>query len=151
MSQFEYGLGGTERPVDASEAFAELPQNKTLFVQKLTQDDPIKPEVVKGLTSVDQVFEHYKPNAELTLKGEEGEEVDEKLAFQNVGDFGAKGITKQSAFLRQLMQKQSELNTIVKLLRSSKVLNSALQGAESKESFIDSLRQLVTELDQNSK
>ena len=151
MSQFEYGLGGTERPVDASEAFAELPQNKTMFVQKLTQEDPIKPEVVKGLTSVDQVFEHYKPNADLTFKGEEGEEVQENLAFENVGDFGAKGITKQSTFLHNLMQKQSELNSIVKLLRSNKVLNSALQNAESKEAFIDSLRQLVSELEQNSK
>jgi|SRR5690554_3500241 len=150
MSQLEYGIGGTERPSDASEAFAELPQNKTLFVQKLTQDDPIKPEVVKGLTSVKDVFEHYKPNADVTLKGEEGEEIKENLKFSNVGDFAPKGLTNQSEFMQSLMQKKSEMNSIVRQLRSNKVLNSALQDPESKAALVDSLRQLINELDQNA-
>ena len=150
MSQLEYGIGGTERPTDASEAFADLPQNKTLFVQKLTQDDPIKPQVVKGLTNVSEVFEHYKPNADVTLKGEEGEEIKENLKFSNVGDFAPKGLTNQSEFMQNLMQKKSEMNSIVKQLRSNKVLNSALQDSESKAALVDSLRQLINELDQNA-
>jgi predicted component of type VI protein secretion system len=149
MSQLDYGIGGTERPTDASEAFADLPQNKTLFIQKLTQDEPMKPQVVKGLNSVQDVFEHYKPNADLTLKGEEGQEIKENLKFSNVGDFGPKGITKQSDFLQELQQRKAEMSTLVKQLRSNKVLNSALQGAESKEAFIDSLKQLVKELEDN--
>lgn len=149
MSPLDYGIGGTERPTDASEAFAELPQNKTLFIQKLTQDDPMKAQVVKGLTSVENVFDHFKPNADVTLKGEEGEEIQENLKFSNVGDFGPKGITRQSEFLQDLQQNKSEMSTLVKQLRSNKVLNSALQAAESKEAFIDSLKQLVQELEQN--
>lgn len=148
MSALDYGIGGNERPTDANEAFADLPQNKTLFVQKLTQNDPIKPEVVKGLTSVQQVFEHFKPSADVVLKGEEGEEIKENLGFENVGDFAPKGITSKSDFLQDLMQKRSEMSTIVKQLRSNKVLNSALQDPEAKEAFLDSLRQLVQELDQ---
>lgn len=148
MSALDYGIGGNERPTDASEAFADLPQNKTLFVQKLTQNDPIKPQVVKGLTSVQQVFEHFRPSADVVLKGEEGEEIKETLGFENVGDFAPKGITKKSDFLQDLMQKRSEMSTIVKQLRSNKVLNSALQDPEAKEAFLDSLRQLVQELDQ---
>jgi hypothetical protein len=148
MSALDYGIGGNERPTDASEAFADLPQNKTLFVQKLTQNDPIKPQVVKGLTSVQQVFEYFKPSADVVLKGEQGEEIKENLGFENVGDFAPKGITKKSDFLQDLMQKRSEMSTIVKQLRSNKVLNSALQDPEAKEAFLDSLRQLVQELDQ---
>lgn len=150
MSPLEYGIGGTERPTDASEAFADLPQNKTLFAQKLTQDDPIKPEVVKGLTNVNQVFEHFKPNADVALKGEEGEEIEENLKFSNVGDFAPKGLTKQSDFMQGLMQKKSEMNSIVKQLRSNKVLNKALQDADSKAAFLDTLRQLISELDENA-
>ncbi|MCA1751296.1 MAG: type VI secretion system contractile sheath small subunit [Cryomorphaceae bacterium] len=149
MSPLDYGIGGTERPTDASEAFADLPQNKTLFIQQLTQDAPMKPEVVKGLKSVNEVFEHYRPNADIELKGEEGEEIKENLKFSNVGDFGPKGITKQSEFLQNLQQKKAEMSTLVKQLRSNKVLNSALQEADSKEAFIDSLRQLVKELEEN--
>lgn len=149
MSTLEYGIGGTERPTDASEAFADLPQNKTLFVQKLTQDDPIKPQIVKGLTNVDQVFEYFKPNADVTLKGEEGEEIEENLKFQNVGDFAPKGVTNQSQFMQDLMQKKNEMTSIVKQLRSNKVLNAALQNAETKAAFVESLQQLIQELDQN--
>ncbi len=147
MSQLDYGIGGTERPTEASEAFADLQQNKTLFIQKLTQDEPMKPQVVKGLNNVNDVFEHFRPNADVTLKGEEGQEIKENLKFSNVGDFGPKGITKQSDFMQELQQKKAEMSTLVKQLRSNKVLNSALQEAESKEAFIDSLRQLVKELE----
>ena len=65
MSDFEYGLGGTERPTDASEAFADLPMNKTLMVTKLTNDDPVKPVITPGLTNVEAVFDHFKPDVEV--------------------------------------------------------------------------------------
>ena len=150
MSQFEYGLGGTERPTDANEAFADLPQNKTLFVQKLTQDDPIKPEIAKGLSNVQEVFEHYKPSADLELKGENGEDVKETINFSNVGDFGPKGITKQSSHLNNVMQKKAEMNSIVKQLRSNKVLQGAFQDPDAKVAFLDTLKRLVSELEENS-
>jgi len=150
MSQFEYGLGGTERPTDASEAFADLPQNKTLFIQKLTQDDPIKPEVVKGLSNVQEVFDHYKPNADLELKGEDGEEIKETISFSNVGDFGPKGITKQSDHLNKLMQKKGEMSSIVKQLRSNKVVQNAFQDPDAKAAFLDTLKRLVNEIEENS-
>ena len=50
------GIGGNEVPLDANEAIAEIPQNRTLFAQKLTAEDPVKPELVEGLTTVEKVF-----------------------------------------------------------------------------------------------
>ena len=57
-----YGIGGNEVKTDASEAFADIPQNRTLMAEKLTKDAPVKPEIVHGLQTVEQVFAHYKPN-----------------------------------------------------------------------------------------
>ena len=33
---------------DANEAFQEIPQNRTLMVEQLTADPPVKPEFVEG-------------------------------------------------------------------------------------------------------
>ena len=62
------GIGGNEVPLDASEAIFEIPQNRTLFAQKLTADDPVKPELVEGLTTVEKVFEHYKPEVKVDFE-----------------------------------------------------------------------------------
>ncbi len=147
MSQFEYGIGGTERPEEGSEGMAELPMNKTLLVNKLTNDDAVKPEIVKGLTNVESVFEHYKPKVEAEFATEDGSEVKEELKFNNLGDFGAKGLTRQSDFLQGLNLKQNEMNRIVKQLRSNKILISAMQNAESKEAFVNVLKDLLGELE----
>ena len=42
----EYGIGGTEVKGDASEAFAEIPQNRTLLCEKLTDEPPVKPQII---------------------------------------------------------------------------------------------------------
>ncbi len=65
MSTNTYGLGGTEVKLDANEAIQEIPQNKTLFVEKLTSDTPVKPEIVKGLTTIDDLFNLYKPQVNM--------------------------------------------------------------------------------------
>ena len=63
-----YGIGGTEVEGDASEAIGEIAQNKTLMVEKLTAEAPFKPEIVEGLTSIDDVFNHFQPSVEVDLK-----------------------------------------------------------------------------------
>ena len=87
-----YSLGGSEVKNDSGEAILEIGQNKTLLVQKLTQDPPVKPEVIKGLTSVDAVFDHFKPEIDVTHEDADGVESKETLRFNNVGDFTKKGI-----------------------------------------------------------
>ena len=42
---YNYGIGGNEVKVDASEAISDIANNKTLLVQKLTVNDPVKPEI----------------------------------------------------------------------------------------------------------
>jgi predicted component of type VI protein secretion system len=146
MAEFEYGLGGTERPIDASEAFADLPQNKTLIIQKLTAEDALSPRVVEGLTNVEAVFAHFKPKVEATFTGADGSQVNEELSFTNVGDFGPKGLTRQSKFLQDLSEQQSELLRVVKQLRSNKRFVSAMQDPAAKTAVIEALKELANDL-----
>ena len=64
MALYNYGIGGNEVEVDANESIADIPSNRTLMVQKLTDEAPLTPETVEGLQTVEGVFEHFKPSVE---------------------------------------------------------------------------------------
>lgn len=144
-----YGIGGNEVKTDAAEAIQDIPQNRTLLVEKLTQDQPIKPEIVKGLQTIDDVFEHYKPNVEVDFEDSEGVGKKESLNFKNLGDYGAIGITKQSKFLKDLSTEKDQYVKIAKQLKTNKILKSALENPEAKQALLDSIRALLTEIEAN--
>lgn len=52
MAIYNYGIGGNEVKVDANESIAEIPSNRTLIVQKLTDEAPSAPESVYGLETI---------------------------------------------------------------------------------------------------
>lgn len=144
-----YGIGGTEVKTDASEAFADIPQNRTLMAEKLTKDAPVKPEIVHGIQTVEQVFEHYKPNVSIDFEDAEGQTKKETLSFKNLGDFGVKGITEQSEFLKDNASQKEEYLKIIKQLKSNKILKSALSDPEAKKALLDAIQGMVAELNNN--
>ena len=143
------GIGGNEVPLDASEAIFEIPQNRTLFAQKLTADDPVKPELVEGLTTVEKVFEHYKPEVKVDFEDANGSIRMENLKFKNLGDFGTKGITAQSSFLTGLETEKDQYQKIVKQLKTNKILKAALEDPDAKKALQDTLQSLIKELEDN--
>lgn len=109
MDLGNYGIGGNEVKMDASEGIAEIPQNRTLLVEQLTKDEPVAPEVVIGLTSIDEVFAHFQPEIDIEFADAEGAPVEENFRFHNVGDFSVKKMTEQSPFLSGLNAENSLL------------------------------------------
>lgn len=146
MALLEYGIGGNEVKIDASEAFANIPENRSLIIEQLTAEEPVSPEAVKGLSSLDDVFRHFNPNLDIEFENEEGEPVKENFKFGSVADFSVRNMTEQSPFLRDKNMQKEFYQTIIKQLRSNKVLQRALNDPASKEAFIDALRQAKDEL-----
>ena len=144
---FNYGLGGQEVKQDASEGFTDLPLNRTMFVQKLTNDDPVKPEIVQDLKTVEEVFDHFQPNVDVEFTIEEGGTAKENLRFKNLGDFGKKGITAQSKFLKELDVKQQQYLNLIKKVKSVKALKTLLDDKEGKDALINSLKAAAQELE----
>jgi hypothetical protein len=142
----QYEIGGNEVKIDASEAIAAIPENRTLLVEKLTSEDPVNPEVVTGLTSIEQVFGHYKPQIDVEFENSEGQPVKETFHFQNTGDFSVKNMTEQSGFLSQTHTEKEFYDKLTKQLRTNKVLQRALENPESKAAFIASLQAVLDEL-----
>lgn len=144
---FEYGIGGNEVKINASEAIADIPYNRTLLVEKLTANDPVNPEKVENLSNIEEVFDHFKPNMDITFENEEGQETDENFRFNTVADFTLKNMLQNSPFLRDLSNQKEFYNKIIKQLRSNKILQRALQNPETKEAFVEALKALVDEME----
>jgi hypothetical protein len=141
-----YGIGGVEVKTDAFEAFADIPQNRVLLAEQLTKVPPVKPEIVTGLTDIESVFEHFAPEAEMEFEREDGAIHRETLQFRGLENFGTKGITAQSRYLKELDWKQEQYHKIIRQLKTNKLLKQALANKDSKEALIRSLQALVAEL-----
>lgn len=146
MALLEYGIGGNEVKIDASEAIANIPENRSLIVEHLTADDPVNPEAITGLTSIEDVFNYFTPNIDVEFENEEGQPVKENFRFKTVADFQIKNMTENSPFLNNLSMQKEFYEMLIKQLRSNKVLQRVLENAESKEAFIAALTALKSEL-----
>lgn len=144
----EYGIGGTEVQGDASEAFAEIPQNRTLLCEKLTGDAPIKPNIVTELQTIDDVFEHYKPKVSLAFEDSEGAKKEETLTFKGLSNFGIKGITAQSDFLQSLSIEKEQYQKIIKQLKGNRLLRKTLENRETKADLLGVMYALIKELEE---
>ena len=144
---FNYDLGGNSVNPEVSEAMAEIAFNKTLFVQKLTADDPIRPEVV-NLQTVDEVFAHYKPNVDVEFLKEDGSTASENLKFTNVGSFSVKNVINDSKYLKNVNLEHDAYLKIMKQLKTNKALKLVIENPETKEAFVNALRALAVELEE---
>ena len=145
---FNYDLGGNSVDAEVSEAMAEIAFNKTLFVQKLTADEPIRPEVV-NLQTVDEVFAHYKPNVDVEFEKEDGSTVSENLKFNNVGSFSVKNVISESKYLKNVNLEHDSYLKIIKQLKTNKALKLVVENPETKDAFVNALKALAAELEES--
>src|SRR6195952_1418342 len=143
---FNYDLGGNSVDVEVSEAMAEIAPNKTLFIQKLTADEPLRPQVV-NIQSVQQAFDHFKPNVDVEFSKQDGTTAKENLKFSNVGSFGLKSVVNESKYLKNVSSEHEAYLKIMKQLKTNKALKTVVENPETKEAFVNALRALAVELE----
>jgi hypothetical protein len=143
----EVEIGGQLVPQESFEAISNISSNKTLLVQKLTSK-PGKLEPVRGLKTIDEVFNHFKPSVEVEFEEENGAQRKEDLKFNSLLDFKKEGIINQSEFLQKIQAEQDVCNSVIKKLKTNKILKAALQNPESKLNFLQALQGIINEIDQ---
>jgi len=146
---YDYQVGGNAVKMDASEGMADIPMNRSLFVQKLTADDPVRPQAVYDLKTVEEVFEHFKPAVEVEFEQQDGSSKSEQIHFNGVGDFKASNMVAQSPFLQDLNSQKEEYQKLVKQLKTNKLVRNVIENPETKASFMAALQHLIQELDSN--
>lgn len=146
MAILEYGIGGNDVRIDPSEAVASIPQNRSLIVEHLTAEDPVNPQAINGLSTIEEVFSHFAPTVDIEFEDDEGRKIIENFKFNSIADFGVKNMTENSPFMNQLNKQKEFYEMLIKQLRSNKVLQRVLEDAQAREALITSLVTLREEL-----
>lgn len=147
MAIYNYQIGGNEIKPDAGEAISAIPENRSLVIEQLTHDEPVHPEAVTGLKTVEEVFAHFKPTREIEFETSDGQPRTEELSFSSVADFNVKNLTRSSEFLSKVNTEKDFYTGLIKQLRSNKVLQRALEDPEAKAAFIAVLEEVKAELE----
>ncbi|WP_336665191.1 hypothetical protein [Elizabethkingia meningoseptica] len=147
MAMYNYGVGGNEIKVDANEAIQEIQENRSLIVSQLTSEEPMMPEIVRGLKTIEDVFRHFEPSVSVQHEKEDGTFIDEEFRFQTLGDFTPKSLTQNSDYLQQLSIEQEQYNKILRQLKNNKILHNMLENEQTKAAFVEVLKEVAKELE----
>jgi hypothetical protein len=139
-------IGGVIIPEETSEAIKFLSENKTAIVGKFTADS-MSQAPVQGVQKLQDAFDTFQPEVEVTHATEDGEEVSETLFFQSLTAFSKQGIVDQSAFLQALQLQEDNYQSLIKRLMSNKSFQKLLADPQAKQAFIDALNAMAQELD----
>jgi hypothetical protein len=151
MAKGKVVIGGDLVKEKGVEAIKDLQENRTMIIQKLTQSPPSKPQVVDGLKTIEDVFENYKPSAEVRFKDKEGTAVTEDLKFNSLADFSLNGLTENSNFLRNLNTQSEVYKLILRELKGNNRLKKALADGGGKTALVKALIAIVKEIEENEK
>lgn len=143
-------IGGVIIPEETSEAIKFLQENKTAMVGKFTADS-MSQAPVTDVQKLQEAFDTFQPQVDVTHQTEAGEDVNETLFFQNLTAFSKQGIIDQSAFLQALQAEEDNYQSLIKRLMSNKAFQKLLADPQAKQAFIDALNVMAQELDEADK
>jgi hypothetical protein len=147
---FNYDIGGQERKIEVNEGISDIPQNRTLLIEKLTDESPLSPQIIPDLKSINDVFTFFKPTKEVEFETADGAGRTEQLHFSTLGNFGKQGITRQSAYLNELSHQCEDLQKFVKQLKTNKILRTLLENKEAKAAYLSCIQSLINEMEQSA-
>ena len=92
------------------------------------------------------MFERFNPTVTIEHLDQEGNEIREELAFKSLGDFGAKSLKSNSAFLSQLDVTREQLLKMTRQLSSNRALLKAVGDKDVKDALIEALEAALAEI-----
>ncbi|WP_159020869.1 hypothetical protein [Algibacter sp. L3A6] len=138
-----FGFDGSSKNNDGVQ---EIPSNKSLLIQKLTDLPPLLPEVVKGLQNTEAVFKHFKPSVNVVFDNLDKGMVKETIRFTDMLDFEVEKIVSRSDFLTELELKKRIYFDIVNKLQNNSELKELLKNKDSKTALLKKIQDLKKEI-----
>lgn len=126
----------------------EIPYNRTLFIQQLTDEAPSEPEFVDDCQTLNDVFDRYKPSKTIQLEDENGIPQETFLEFRSLLDFGKDGIINQSEFLQHIQEKKNMHADFIKRLRSIVLLRQLLSDPDTRAAYLEAIDKFIEELEE---
>lgn len=128
------------------ETLNHISANRTLIARKLTVEEVLRPEVVHGLQTVEQVFNHYQPALHFRFEDTAGFTRSEELRFKTVDDFSCSGITRQSPFLTSQLAKKKVYLKLAGQLKTNQSLREVLTDVNKRKAFEAILKAMTEDL-----
>ena len=141
-----YGIGNTPAASHVNPAFAGVSQNRTLLAAQFTLNGDPAPEIITGLTTLEKVFAHYKPTAQVELDTESGLTRREVFRFRSIDDFNPTKITERTALLQQFKDDQLAYHAMLKLAASNGVLQDVLLNVDRKQALLSTIDNMLEKL-----
>ena len=138
-----FGFDGSSKNNDGVQ---EIPSNKSLLIQKLTDLPPLLPDVVKGLQNTEAVFKHFKPSVNVVFDNLDKGMVKETIRFTDMLDFEVEKIVSRSDFLTELELKKRIYFDIVNKLQNNSELKELLKNKDSKTALLKKIQDLKKEI-----
>lgn len=133
--------------VEAQDGIIEFPQNRTLYVEQLTDKAPIKPDGVFEPETLEEVFDHYKPEKKnVEMLDQNGKSVKENFRFGSLKDFDDRGLIDQSEFLKNQKSMIELYSLIEQQLLRNKLLRKAFEDEDARKNLVTALQALLSEL-----
>lgn len=126
----------------------EIPNNRTLFIQQLTEEAPAEPEFVEDCETINDVFAKFSPSKTVSMENEDGIPMETDLQFKSLMDFGKDGIVQQSELLQELNADKEMYTDFIKRVRSITILQKLLNDPEAKTAYLDYIAKQIEELEE---
>ncbi|WP_114789419.1 type VI secretion system contractile sheath small subunit [Niabella yanshanensis] len=128
------------------ETLNHISANRTLIAKKLTVEEVMKPEVVHGLQTIEQVFNYYQPRLHFRFEDPEGLARSEELRFKTIDDFSCSSITRQSRFLTHQLEKKKIYLKLARQLKTNQPLRDVLTDKNKRKAFETMLKAMMEDL-----
>lgn len=132
-----------------TETFADIPKNRTLFLENFTVDLMAKPKVVHGLQTLQQLFDHFQPSVSIGLEPADGAVKTEVLRFNSIDSFGIETIVNRSPVLKDLVERKAGYLHVLKELKTNKELREVLADAALRKKLGEVLEAMQSVLQAN--
>ena len=127
-----------------------ISQNKTLYIGQFT-DTVTEPELFQDAQTISDVFGKFKPKVNVEFQTENGDYVEEELAFNEMKDFeineGSGKLVSNSEFLVSVKTNIEANAKIRKQIEQNKRLRDLIGNTDSKEELRNVLQDLLDELE----
>lgn len=126
-----------------------FPQNQTLYVDQFTgySPDTAEEHALFSPTTIDDVFEYYKPSIDgILLTTEDGEYRSEDFHFASVSDFDDDQLIALSETLTDGICKKETYHTIIRHLERNRDLRHVMSDPEARDAFVNALKSIRKEL-----
>ncbi len=138
-----------EDHAQVNDACSEIPGNRTLLIERFTEEIPLKPEIVRNIKNMEGLFDHYRPEASVTFEDVEGKICRERFTFRNASDFLPANIALKSRLIRQTEMKKAFYRKLIKRLKSDPSFIEAVQQPEARQDLSVMIHNLMEELKNN--